>query len=71
MMALKRWNTLRIAAYVGIAGLIWTAFQTAGYWTLGPESEARAIGKMAGGFVGGAALGAIFSGLRNVWLRAH
>jgi hypothetical protein len=70
-MAPKRWNTLRIAACVGIMGLIWTAFQTAGYWTLGTESEARALGKLAGGFVGGAVLGAVFSGLRNLWLRAR
>jgi hypothetical protein len=67
----KRWNTIRIAGYVGIAGFIWAFSQHLDYWTLGPEHQARVIGGLAGGFVGGAMLGAIVSGLRNLCLRAR
>lgn len=70
-MAIKRWNTLRLAAWGAGAGLIYGAIQGALLWSLGGDYQARAIGQLIGGLVGGAALIALVSGLRNLILRAR
>jgi hypothetical protein len=70
-MPANRWNTLRYAAYGGIAGLLWAAVQSVPLWGLGGDYQARAVGHLIGGFAGGAALVGFVVGLRNLWLRAR
>jgi hypothetical protein len=58
----KRWNTLR-ASLIGAAfGAIYTAFDST-LWNLDPSEISASF---IGGSIGGAALFAIVSGLRNL-----
>ncbi len=63
----KKWNTGRLALYGAFAGLAYSVFNHAANWGVEPLSST--LGTLTGGAVGGAALVAITSGLRNLFVR--
>jgi hypothetical protein len=69
----KPWNTVRIALYGGLAGVAYSAINFGlGFHTPNVhESDllAAAVGEFIGGAVGGAALCAAVSGIRNYFGR--
>jgi hypothetical protein len=67
----KRWDTLRIALWGAAFGVAYSAIKLTidGFATLNSDSLAYA-GGLFGGAVGGAAIFAIVSGMRNLILRA-
>jgi hypothetical protein len=66
---MKAWNTLRIAMYGALAGVCYQTVPHGAYLAQGPEFQSRFIGGLFGAALGGALLGAIISGLRNLFVR--
>ena len=63
----KKWNTRRLALYGAFVGLAYSVFNHAANW--GVEPVSFTIGGLTGGAVGGAALLAAASGIRNLFIR--
>lgn len=63
----QKWNTGRLTIYGAFAGLAYAVVRNAPDW--GVEPLASTLGTLTGGTVGGAALVAIVSGLRNLFIR--
>jgi hypothetical protein len=67
----RRWNTLRLAGYGAVAGLVVEAPDTIPRWSLGSNSQAYALGELIGAAFAWAALVAAISGIRNRIVRAR
>ncbi len=63
----KKWNTRRLALYGAFFGLAYAVFDIAANW--GVQPVLFTIGGLLGGAVGGAALLASASGIRNLFIR--
>ncbi len=63
----KKWNTSRLALYGLFLGLALSVLRHAADWGVQPIEST--MGQLTGGAVGGAALVAITSGLRNLFVR--
>jgi hypothetical protein len=66
---MKKWNTGRLALYGAAVGCMYGAVANMSYWTGSAEMVLEAIGGVVGGGVGGAAVVAIVSGVRNLLVR--
>ena len=63
----QKWNTGRLTIYGAFAGLAYAVWGHAPDWGVEPLSST--LGTLTGGTVGGAALVAIVSGIRNLFVR--
>jgi hypothetical protein len=63
------WNTLQFSICGAFVGMLYAAYLDIGLWTRGPDMVAQALGGLAGGALGAAALVAIVCGIRNLFVR--
>jgi hypothetical protein len=66
---MKRWNVCRFAVTGGLLGLLLAAFDEFEYWSEGAEVIPLGIRGIVGCTLGGAALGAFVSSIRNLLVR--